>query len=140
MSDETRWYTCIKKNIYIYYILYIYNIHIYIYIYYIYNRLWRESPNKIGRASGPTRKKKLKEKMAQSILWLRTLVSVALASLSDSSGEIRARTTIKIFSRNERRGKISRFVLAKSAGPLIRFDLEERKIKSPIIKRQEAKL
>ena len=106
-----------KIYIYIYYILYIYNIHIYIYIIYIYNRLWRESSNKIGRASGPTRKKKLKEKMAQSILWLRTLVSVALASLSDSSGEIRARTTIKIFSRNERREKISRFVVAKSAGP-----------------------
>ena len=34
-----------------------------------------------------------KKKSEQSILWLRTLVSVALASLSDTSGEIHARTT-----------------------------------------------
>lgn len=106
-----------KKKKYIYIIYYTYIIYIYIYIYVIYNRLWRESSNEIGRASGPTRKKKLKEKTAQSILWHRTLVSVALASLSDSSGEIRARTAIEIFSRNERRGKIWRLVLARSAGP-----------------------
>lgn len=93
------------------------NLYIHIYILYIHDRLRRESLNEIGRASGPQatkreRKEKRKtrrtEKSEQSILWLRTLVSVALASLSDTSGEIHARTTTVeeyLGRKNERKKK-----------------------------------
>lgn len=81
-------------------------------------------------------KQERKKKSEQSILWLRTLVSVALASLSDTSGEIHARTTtVEEYlggKKNREEEKEDRLVPWKEGAWV-----EERKIKLPIIKRQE---